>query len=153
MHSRVTHLLEERMPALLTFPTCKHRAPSFGGQSPLNPWPGSMHTRHRGPFLIRVPVCAPIHGPAQVLSLSIWMPIQGQHHNSRGSKISTHQVGATSCMLYHLPLKTTHRHFHPFHLTPSCTRIHQERVPPPNGAPLTSSLNPQNCQTMHNKDL
>ena len=56
-------------------------------------------------------------------------------------------------MLPHLPLKTTHRHFHPFHLTPSREKIRRERAPPPNGAPQTSALNPRNCRTAHNEDL
>jgi len=100
--------------AVLTSPTCKHRAPLFGGQSPSNPWPRSAHTRRGGPFLTRVPVCAPIRGPARVSLSSIRMPVQGQHHNSRGSKTSTHQVWAARCMLPLLPLKIPHHHFHPF---------------------------------------
>src|SRR5579863_4144706 len=133
-HLRASHSLERHTAVLLTSPTHKRRAPSFGSQSPSIRRPVSTQPRCGGPFLTRVPVCTLIHGPAWASSPSIWTSVHGQHHSSRGSKTFTYHVWGASCMLPHLPLKLLH--FHPSHPTPPRTRIRRKRALPPSGAPL-----------------
>jgi len=126
------------MAVLLTSPTCKGRAPSIGSQRLSFQRPVSMCIRCRGLSPTRVLIHALICGPAQASSLSIQIPVSGQHHSLRGSKSFTYHVWGASCMLPHHPLKFSHLHLPLFccHLTPSHARIRcVEKALPSSGVP------------------
>jgi len=97
----------------------------------------SMQPRRGGPSLTGVATCALIHGPNWASSSSIWIPVQGQHHHSRGSKTHSYHAQGASSMLPHVFHKSPS--FPPcpsmcHHVTPLCARTSREWAPRPNSA-------------------